>query len=224
VNQIPGGGSIPPAHSAPDLLAGLARWTSEGAVDRAAAERSRESWLRLQASEAAGIAEVLCDHAEAGKRVAASTLGGRRTNGTVAAIGVDFVIIRENTLGDVVIPLSQLAIVRSAPGTGGVSVDRPLNFDLTMVHALAELAADRPPVLAAAGNESARGTLEFVGADFIAVSTNAMSSSARMSNAQPTSAGASDAGSFNAGSFNDSRRTMLHVAIKAIDHLVVLAG
>jgi len=205
-------------------LAGLARWTSEGAVDRAAAERSRESWLRLQASEAAGLAEVLCDHAEAGRPVAASTLGGRRTNGAVAAIGVDFVIIRERTLGDVVIPLSQLAIVRSAPGTVGASIDRPLNFDLTMVHAFAELAADRPPVLAAAGNESARGTLEYVGADFIAVSSNAVSSGGNSSSAGLSGTRPNNAGSFDARQFNDPRRTMLHVAITAIDHLVVLAG
>jgi len=175
-------------------LAGLARWTSEGAVDRAAAERSRESWLRLQSSESAGIAEVLGNHAAAGRRVAASTLGGRRTNGMVTAIGVDFVIIRETNLGDVVIPLQRLAIVRSTPGDANTGVDRPLNFDLTMAHALAELAADRPPVLAAAGNEGARGTLESVAADFITVSTN------------------------------DPRRSTIHVALAAIDHLVVLAG
>jgi len=150
--------------------------------------------MRLQSSESVSIAEVLDNHAEAGRRVSASTLGGRRTNGMVAAIGVDFVIIRESNLGDVVIPLQRLAIVRSAPGDASSGHDRPLNFDLTMVHALAELAADRPPVLAAAGNEGARGTLESVAADFITVSTN------------------------------DPRRATIHVALAAIDHLVVLSG
>jgi len=188
------GDAAPMSASANDPLAGLARWTSEGAVDQAAAERSSEAWLRLQSSEASSIAEVLGAHAAAGTRVAASTLGGRRTNGLVAAIGVDFVIIRESNLGDVVIPLERLAIVRSAPGDASTGADRPHNFDLTMAHALGELAADRPPVLAAAGNEGARGTLESVAADFIAVSTN------------------------------DPRRSTIHVALIAIDHLVVLAG
>lgn len=140
------------------------------------------------------MADILADHAEAGRRVSASTLGGRRTNGIVAAIGADFAIIRESNLGDVVIPLDRIAIVRSAPDEITVGQDRTLHFDLTMIHALAELAADRPPVLAAAGNESARGNLRAVGSDFIAVSTN------------------------------DPLRATIHVAVSAIDHLVVLAN
>lgn len=194
MDENPAPGTNFTSASANDPLAGLARWTSEGAVDRAAAERSRESWLRLQSSESAGITDVLGNHAEARRRVAASTLGGRRTSGMVCAIGVDFVIIREDNLGDVVIPTHRLAIIRAAPGDDDSGPDRPLRFDLTMAHALAELAVDRPPVLAAAGNEAARGTLQSVAVDFITVSTN------------------------------DPRRTSIHVAMAAIDHLVVLTG
>jgi len=194
VNQIHHGDSQRNILSSTDPLSGLAQWISEGAVDQAAAERSRESWLRVQASESARMADILADHAEAGKRVSASTLGGRRTNGMVAAIGADFVVIRESNLGDVVIPLDRMAIVRSASDDGAVGQDRSLRFDLTMAHALAELAADRPPVLAAAGNESARGSLHAVGTDFIAIATN------------------------------DPLRVTIHVALSAIDHLVVLAN
>lgn len=182
----------PESLSAMDPLAGLAKWIAEGAVDEAAVDRARQNWLHQQANESATMAGTLSDHAEAGRRVMASTLAGRRTNGTVTAIGIDFVAIREAGLGEVMIPLEQLAIIRAAPGESTAIGDRSPRFEVVMAHALAEISVDRPSVLVAAGNEAVRGTLQSVGTDVLAVLVNG------------------------------PHRSISHVALGAIDHIVIL--
>ncbi len=178
--------------SAVDPLAGLARWIADEAVGQAAGERARQAWLRQQAGESASLAGILTDHAEAGRRVVTSTLGGRRASGLITAVGIDFAAVREPDLGEVIIPLSRLAIVRTAPGDAAAIGDRAQHYEVVMAHALAELAAERPTVLVAAGNEAARGALQSVGTDVITVL------------------------------INGPQRSSVHVALAAIDHIVIL--
>ncbi len=177
-----------------DPLAGLARWTASGAVDQAAVERARQRWLQQQIGESATLAGALADHAEAGRRVAVSTLSGRRTSGVVTAVGVDFVVIREANLGEVMIPLTRLAVVRSAPGEAEAVGDQTPRYEMVMAHALAQLAIERPSVLVAAGNEAVRGELQTVGSDVCTVLVNG------------------------------PQRNSVHIAFVAIDHVVILAA
>ncbi len=92
-----------------------------------------------------------------------------------------------------ILPLCRLAIVKVANGDDNPAGDAARNYDLMLAHALDQLAADRPSVLVAAGNEAVRGELHSAGSDVITVL------------------------------INGPQRSTVHVAIDAIDHIVVLA-
>ena len=175
-----------------DPLAGLGTWLAEGRVEAAAAERARRWWLERQASEESSIIGVLLDLAERTDPVAVRSAAGRTVHGSVVAIGADFVVVREERIGDVVIPHRCIATVRSAPGDDPVRGDRSAAFSVVLAEALVELAVERPLVLIALGVGEIRGELRSAGSDVIALST--------------TSAG----------------RDVVHVALGAIDHLVLL--
>ncbi len=175
-----------------DPLAALNRWVAEGAVDSAARARARQRWLERQAAEEATLSGVLVDLAERGRPVAAITVAGHRSRGCVVAVGADFVIVREERLGDVIIPLARLALVKAAPGEDAPTGDRPLGFEIMLADALVELAADRPTVVAAMGGEEIRGELRSAGFDVAALA------------------------------LDSPRRELVHVAVAALDHLVVL--
>ncbi len=107
-------------------------------------------------------------------------------------MGVDFVAIREINLGEVMIPLDRLAVVRASPGKDEAVGDQIFRYEMVMAHALAQLANDRPSVLVAAGNEAVRGELQTVGSDILTVLVNG------------------------------PQRASVHVTFAAIDHMVVL--
>jgi hypothetical protein len=175
-----------------DPLAGLGTWLAEGRVDAAAAERARRWWLERQASEESSIAGVLLDLAERSAPIAVRTARGRVARGPVAALGADFVVVREARVGDVVIPLRSVATVRGMPGDDPAGGDRPAAFSVVLADALVELAADRPLVFVAAGDDEFRGELRSAGTDVIAVTTASVD------------------------------RDVVHVALGAVDHLVLL--
>ncbi|MDG2027301.1 MAG: hypothetical protein P8J50_09340 [Acidimicrobiales bacterium] len=137
-----------------DALAGLAAWLTEGRVDAAAAERARQRWLERHAAEDATVIGVLRDLAERGRPVSVRTRGGRNAHGRVAALGADFVVIREERLGDVLVPTSAVATVRPALG------------DPTSV-------GDRPAALAIVAGEELRGDLRSAGRDVLTVEVEA---------------------------------------------------
>ncbi|MEQ8839434.1 MAG: hypothetical protein RIB98_00485 [Acidimicrobiales bacterium] len=177
-----------------DPLSGLSAWLAEGRVDDAAAERTRQRWLERQAAADATVAGVLLDLAERGSPVTVRTLGGRTARGRVAALGVDFVAVREPSRGDVVIPTGRVATVRTAPGEDPTVGDRPPTLDVALVDALVELAVDRPPVLVSVAGDELRGDLHSAGTDVIALRLDAVPPS------------------------------IVHVAIAALDHLVLRVG
>ncbi|MFQ5557271.1 MAG: hypothetical protein ACE5GB_07170 [Acidimicrobiales bacterium] len=176
-----------------DPLAGLARWVADGMVDEAARARARQRWLLRQAEEEATVSGVLVDLAERRRPVIVTTLGGRRVRGPVRAVGVDFCVIREPRIGDVVLPAAAMAAIRLAPGDQAVTGSRVLSLEIMMAEALAELAADRPEVLVVVADDGIRGELCSAGRDVVAIGV--------------------------AG----TRREIVHVPIAAVDHLVVLA-
>ncbi len=175
-----------------DPLAGLLRWVAEGRVDAAAVERAKQRWLERQAGEEATVAGVLFDLAERGRPVSITTRAGRRVRGPVIAVGADFAIMHGVSAGDVLVPFGALALVRPAPGDVAASGDRMGSVEMVFAEALSELAAESPRVLASAGGDEIRGELRSVGFDVAAIV------------------------------LDGSRRETAHVAIGALDHLIVL--
>ena len=135
---------------------------------------------------------VLLDLAERRGPAALRTMAGRTVRGPIVAVGADFAIVREERLGDVVIPSRAIATVRGAPGDDSPAGDRPISVAVLCPEALVELAADRPLVLVAVAADEIRGELRSAGTDVIAVATAS------------------------------ATRDVVHVAIDAIDNLVLL--
>lgn len=73
------------------LIAEVARWTAQARAEEAAASRSREGWLRHQASEDTSWAGLVLDLVERAEPVVVETVGGRAHRGRLAAVGADFV-------------------------------------------------------------------------------------------------------------------------------------
>jgi hypothetical protein len=152
------------------LVARLDRWAAEARVDEAARARSRERWLRQAAEEEATLAGVLADLGERGVVVAVRTRAGRAHQGTVAAIGADFVALRTAT-GEVLLSFDGLGVVRTAPGAPPTAGDRVVHAELRLVQVLAGLAAERERVLVVTvdGGDAVSGRLWSVGTDVAAV-------------------------------------------------------
>lgn len=179
--------------SVDDPLAGLAGWVAEGRVDAAAAARARQRWLERSAAEEATLAGVLVELGERGHTVTVRTVGGNSVRGLVAAIGADFVVLREDRRGDVILPLSSVATVRGAPGDEPAVGDRALSLVIVLAEALVELAADRPEVVVSVGGHELCGKLRSAGQDVIAIAVDG------------------------------AQRELIQVAVSAIDHLIVVA-
>ncbi|MEM8705303.1 MAG: hypothetical protein AAGE98_02520 [Actinomycetota bacterium] len=175
-----------------DPLASLHRWIAEGQVDEAARARTRQRWLEKAAAEEATLGGVLVDLAERQRPVTIRTIDGHRVTGPVVAVGADFGIVREPRLGDALIPTRRIGLVRPAPGENLPTGDRPAGMVLTFGDALMELAAERPEVIVGVAGESHRGDLRTVSTDVVTLA------------------------------LGGDRRDTVHLALGAIDHVVVL--
>jgi hypothetical protein len=104
------------------FTAHLDRWVAEARVDEAALQRSRERWLREVAEQEATLGGVLIDLAE---RCAGVTIAvdGRRHHGVIVAIGVDFVAVRATAGADVLLAISAVGVVRTAPAVDAAAGD-----------------------------------------------------------------------------------------------------
>lgn len=154
----------------PDLAARLAAWAARARVDEAAADRSRESFLRRAATEDATIAGVLVDLAERGGTVLAVTTAGRRHRGPLRAVGHDFVVLRTDTGRDVLVAMAGLASVRPEAGAPATSGGRGVTVPAGLAEALALLAEERPRVLVVpTGGDGVAGELRAVGRDVVTI-------------------------------------------------------
>jgi hypothetical protein len=175
--------------SGDELVAAFARWSAGERVADAARQRSRERWLRQQATEAATMAGVLTDLAERRAEVALSTRT-RSLVGRLVGAARDFVVVEERSGAGLLVASAHLATVsplatRSrgvldtdggrAPGIeaggawrGDPSGDREPPLSILLIDALTMLAADRSPVrLAVTNGELLLGELVAVGVDVV---------------------------------------------------------
>jgi hypothetical protein len=167
-----------PPHRLPDgrgLLhadrfgAALERWAAEARVSDAAERRARERWLARAAEEDATLTGVLIDLAERHVAVAIASCTGRRHQGAVSAIGDDFVALRTGAGDQVLIALSAVRSVRTAPQVGETWGDRATRAGVDLAGVLAGLAEEREQVLVltADGNEAVAGEVRSVGRDVV---------------------------------------------------------
>jgi hypothetical protein len=157
------------------LLSAFARWSAQARVGDEAASRSRERWLRQQATESATLAGTLLDLAE-GQAMVSVLSPQRRFSGRLVGAGKDFCVLEEP--GRVtVIALSRVIAVQphlsaGTPRPGAASGDRAVNLDITFCSALAALATDLAPVrVALVGTEVLVGELVSAGEDVITLRT-----------------------------------------------------
>lgn len=177
-----------------EWLDGLARWAAEERVDEAARRRAAQRRHGEAEAAAATVAGLLQRLAEGARTVLVDTVAGNRLKGRVAAVGADFCVIA-NASSQAIVPTAALAAVGEAPGAGEVTGDSPpFGPDLAFGEALTTLAAERPLVQIAAGSRQWRGRLASAGAEVVSVAAEPGTGSSAAS----------------------------HIAIAAIDHLVIL--
>ena len=143
-------------------------------ADAVAAEagriRASQRHLRQAAQEEATFAGTLVDLAERAAAVTVHTTDRRAHHGTTAAVGRDFVVVRDGDRPPVIVASRAIAFVREhvrlRADTAG---DRKAPVDTTFSILLAGLAGDRPLVqLGVSGSDNLwLGELRAVGRDVV---------------------------------------------------------
>lgn len=124
-------------------MAALTRFVGEGAVEHAAHSRSRARWQHQLAMEEGTWPGLLCDLAETGAATVIDTHIGRRLQGTIVAVGRDFVTVTTSVGGHVVLASAAISAIHLAGQTGPIG--RPVAGDQTTLRELlAELAVEKP--------------------------------------------------------------------------------
>ena len=154
-----------------DPLAGLSGWLADHQVDEAAAARARQRSLEQQAAQESSIAGVLLDLAERGRPVTIKTAGGQVCHGQIVAAGADFVFVRDENEGELLIPTTAIATIGTAATDRPVTGARPLS-SVVLADTLDELVADQAHVAVSVGGECVSGLLQTAGADVIAVAVD----------------------------------------------------
>jgi hypothetical protein len=149
----------------------LTAWVGSLATDDAARSRARAHWLARQALEEGTFAGVLTDLAERGRPVIVHLHSGRRHRGVPVAIGTDFVALALAGGRSVLVALAAIASVRTMPGEGFITGDRPVVTGTSLVEALCALgeARERVLVLGDDADHGVSGELRAVGRDVLTV-------------------------------------------------------
>ena len=152
-----------------DLLSDLARWTADTRVEDAARSRVRERWMRQQAEEDARFVGLALDLSEGGTGVIVRTTTGHTLRGRIAAVAIDFCVLRNDGGPPTLLAFSTIATLRPEQGhrAGEASSERAAPLSATLAHLLAGLAGERPRVrlVVDGGGEALVGELRSVGAD-----------------------------------------------------------
>ena len=158
---------------APSLAARLDAWLADARVEGSADARARERWLRAAADADATFSGILLDLAERGVAVSLATVAGRRLQGVVGVLGADFLALQAASGGEVLITLTSISSVRTAPAVDRASGERVVTTDLRLGDVLSELAAERAVVrlVLLDGSEALAGELRSVGQDVVTVRT-----------------------------------------------------
>ena len=162
------------AGDAPSLASRLDAWLADARVEGSADARAREHWLRAAASADATFSGILLDLAERGIAVSVATVAGRRLQGFVEVLGADFLALRSASGGEVLVALTAISSVRTAPTVDEASGDRVVTTDLRLGDVLGELTAERARVrlVLLDGREAVAGELRSVGQDVVTVRTD----------------------------------------------------
>jgi hypothetical protein len=152
------------------LLVAFARWAADEQVAESGRQRSRERWLRHQASGSATLTGVLTDLAEARPAVALAT-PARRWTGTMVGVGRDFCVLEDHGGGAILVATASVTTVSTTdrgrhPGEPGGDRSAPLG--LRLIDALGVLAGLRHPVRLSLGpDDHVAGDLTAVGIDVV---------------------------------------------------------
>ena len=159
-------------HGVERLLGDLGRWAADARASEAARARTRERWLRRQASEEATLPGVALDLAERGDPVVLTTTSGRAHRGRLVAVARDVWVLRSDATGVTFVATDAIASLRAQPGSGSrpapeAAGARPAPLVATMAEMLADLAAEHPRVMVVIRGvpEAMVGQLRSVGAD-----------------------------------------------------------
>ncbi|MGY9072916.1 MAG: hypothetical protein ACKVHU_08225 [Acidimicrobiales bacterium] len=146
----------------------LDQWLVDVRADDARISRQRERWLAQQTAENATLVGALVDLTESNEPVVVETLAGRRINGLLRAVGLDFCAIVEHNRW-VLIPLGAVTSVRSTTAKQrGVNSDRPAPLDSTLTEALVDLLEERARLaVSVVAGEHLAGVLHNVGQDLV---------------------------------------------------------
>lgn len=153
--------------------ASLTRLISETRVNEAGRSRARRHWLAQQALEETTLISTLVDLAEAGTNVVVHTAGGRRRAGSVAAVGTDFVALRNGGNCLSCLSFSGIGAIRTKEPGSPAHTDRAAQLETDLRTALAEFASDSLEAIIwlSANTEPISGLLRAVGADLVIVDT-----------------------------------------------------
>jgi hypothetical protein len=169
----PGGGTGPAGADVDGLLAALGRWAADERGAEAGRQRSRERWLRQQATGSATFTGVLTDLAEAGTEVVVTTTA-RAWSGAVVGVGRDFCVVEDRRGAGILVATAAVISVTAAPGgrrlgrPGEPSGERAAPLGLRLIDALGMLAGERNPVLLSLGiDHQVPGELIAVGSDVV---------------------------------------------------------
>lgn len=151
-----------------DPLADWSRWLADCRVDEAVAARARQRSLERQAAQESTIAGVLLDLGERGRPVSLKTAGGRCWQGQIAAVGADFVIVRDDNDDRVLIPTASISTISASAAQRRVTGAR-LRPSAVLADVIHELAADQARVEVAVADDCVSGHLRAAGVDVVAV-------------------------------------------------------
>lgn len=175
-DDLPHGPGYRWAVPAPDALDGLLgerlearleRWAAAARVDHAAAQRSREQWMRQQSREEGSLAGVLMDLAEQAVPVAVHARAGRVHHGWVQVVGRDFVGLSLDGPGDALVAREAVSSVRVRSGAPVTVGDRQVKAQVSLRQVVVGLCAERERVMLVSddGQSTVVGTLQAVGQD-----------------------------------------------------------
>ena len=159
----------------PSLAARLDVWLADARIEGSADSRARERWLHQAAEADATVAGVLLDLAERRAAVSVHTSGARVHHGHIDVIGADFAALRTTGGAEVLVALTAITSVCTAPLVEPAVGERVVTTELRLIDVLAQLAAERERVLVVSpdGRDAIAGELRSVGHDVIRLRTEA---------------------------------------------------
>jgi hypothetical protein len=125
-------------------MAALTRFVGESAVEYAARSRSRARWQHQLAMEEGTWPGLLDDLAETGVATVIDTHIGRRLQGTIVAVGDDFITVTTTVGSHVMLASAAISAIHLGPGQTGPIGRAAAPNQTTLSDLLAELAVEKP--------------------------------------------------------------------------------